>query len=228
MNDDNLNDTWCDILPRNLQQYKPDVKIEIPEIPEESPQKTATNKSKKAINLLKKYKKYIIIIVVIVFLIILIIVLFHARKPCKNAKTDDKNNNDEINIEEMKKLRDLRRQQKQNTSLFKTDKPVDSQTTNMVPSSNKVHTFEETIVIIEPIMRTSDFTNSNKIQVIEDEENTLKDTPKDTPKDLSKDLSKDLPKDLPIEQQIIEIQDNISEDKKDISNELDSLISKTS
>ena len=105
-----------------------------------------------------KYKIYIIIVVVILLLIIITLFIYYFHRSNNDNKLiiEENNTHEEIDIDEIKKLRNLRRMQK-----------------------DQSQSQQETIVIIEPLMTTSplrknDFQNTNKIEVLDDENENIK------------------------------------------------------
>jgi hypothetical protein len=140
-----MNDEWVDIQPRfdnrTTNKYSEEVTIDMPPSP-------PVKKS-----LFKKYKIYIIIFVVIVILFIITIVVFHNQKKDSFNKNEIKTEED-ININEIKNLREMRRKQKEQNSQPKFE-------------------IEETIVIIEPALsdlHSKKIPKSSKIEILEDDD----------------------------------------------------------
>lgn len=146
-----MNEEWYTVQPR-FGNDSGEVIYETHDL--ESPNKSEPPPKKTSF--FQKYKIYIIIIVVIVVLFVIMLIAYHFQKPSRDKfLTETHSTPSEIDVDEMKKLRNIRRQKKH-----------DPQTVEI----------EETIVIIEPLLSTKKHNDyqSNKIVEIEDNDEDLK------------------------------------------------------
>lgn len=108
---------WCPILPRLGGSKKSQ---EVPDNIEAS-KDIYTKKNKKG-SFFKKHKKPIIIVLIIVMVIIILLIIYYKfnsnKKVSNTVKPTDEDIKNKINIEELKKIKKLREEQKKNPTII--------------------------------------------------------------------------------------------------------------
>lgn len=162
-----MTDDWYTVQPRFGDTPKDNI-LDIPEtvLP-------------KKIGFFQKYKIYIIIMVVIIVLLLIIVFVFYFQKPAKPLITEKVKEPLNIDINEMKKLRDLRRQKREMQHEFER---------NEFEIQNDFVMQNIDVVFIDPIAPRY---NTNKIEVLEDD-NTSTDRLSCSEQEHQKILQKDL------------------------------------